>query len=80
MVVVVGSWVHPPVDLDPPVLGLADLVVELLRMVVDLMVGLVVILMVMGIPQGCNPPVRDHRLHCRQQMLTLQGLHLPVVH
>ena len=68
MVVVVGSWVHPPVDLvvvGPPVLGLADLVVELLLVVVDLVVILVVIQMVMGIHQGCNPPVRDHHLHCR---------------
>ena len=49
----------------PPVLGLADLVVELLLVVVDLVVILVVIQMVMGIHQGCNPPVRDHHLHCR---------------
>ena len=53
-----------PADLvvaGPPVLGLADLVVELLLVVVDQ----VVIRMVMGIRQGCNPPVRDHHLHCR---------------
>ena len=44
---------------------------------VGLVVGPVVLLWP---PVGYNHPVQDHRLHCRQQMLTLQDLPLPVVH